>query len=357
MVMGFGLDIKNKSIEVSKENWVEYKGIFYPPRTAAALKAAETRRRNDLYTKYKTKTKEEQREIILDLIEKANNEWMEYNHSRYTDEWKRNIILLESPKCLFLKEYLGRFQKNNYIPNQIWIPNNEEFDKFKCATHCNACKGNIWGEHQIDGFSSSWNDRDILLLNCSYLSFVGGKIKDDCEPYTYRENHRLKRFSVCMIWADYCGAFSTHRDDIKATFYNLLLGNHSYYAITFCTRDRGKNKLKKYRRTDCIIAVNDFVSKIAREYGYVVELLPESGMYKPFMFSAIFLVKYEVMEKAKEEITKLLDEYRKTRIVLDHKIKDLDNIVYRLNVNGTQCSKCGRYFKDIDKHSFFCNGY
>ena len=354
--MSFGLKITEPPIlEMDKKDWVEYEGTYVSKRTAAALKAHKTRRKNKQWKKYKTISKENQRDILVDLLLKSNNEWMKYNHSRYTDEYKRNVIILESPELLFLKRIKEKNKEE--IPVQVWIPNNKEFDKFEHVEWCNACKGNVWGEHQLKDYSNNWCDTNVLLLNQSYFDLVNHQLICD-NGRSYRDlKDKLKSFSTCMIWADYCGAFTTYTKDIEQTFSSLILGNHSYYAMTFCKRDPNRSKKnKEYSYTNCIIAVNDFVSKAAKKHGYEVELLPESSMYKSNMYTVIFLVKYEMMDKCKEQITTLLDEHKKIKIELDHKIKDLDNLMYGLDRTGEQCDICGRYFKNVHQHKFCVHG-
>lgn len=325
--MGFGLDILDKQIEVDKTEWVDYNGTLVPKRKAAALKAWDTRKRNKHYKKYKTISKAEQRRIILDLIEDANKNWKKYNFMRYSG-MKKNILVLESPECLFLKEYIKRFEQHSkryHWPNRIYIPNNIEFDKFGEHTkYCVGCNksGRITSSHSLKEFKNvySGTEQVINLLNCSYADLI-----DSAGWY-------FNKFSFCMIWADYTGAFSTYSKDIAKTFKSHMLGNHSYFAVTFSKRDPARaKKLKEYSITNCIVAVNDFVSKAAKKYGYDVELLPESNMYKANMYTAIFLVRYKIMDDNKAEIDSIVSEVKEMDKKIDEKMKHLDRIINNIS--------------------------
>jgi len=198
--MSSGLNNIIKPIEVSKEDWIAYEGVMYSPRTVAALKAAKTRKRNKHYAKYKTKTKDEQRDIIIDFLLRSDKEWNKYNH--YPIIYQRKAIILETPELLFLKKLKKKC--NGKLPIKIFIPNNKEFKKFICLKNCDCV---------LEGYGTNYYHYEVGLYNQSYLQFI----KDNCR--TYRDNNK---FSVCMIWADYCGAFSSHTKDIEETFRSML---------------------------------------------------------------------------------------------------------------------------------------
>lgn len=346
--MSFGVDISDSTLkEPDKKDWVCYEGVMMPKMSAAGKKRWATVRKNMHYKKYKCLSKEDQREIIIGLLIKSEKEWMIHNHERYTAFGRRNIIILETPELLFLKKLDEKYKEQ--IPFEVWIPNNIEFEKFEHEDFCNACKGNIYGEHQIKGCSSNWYDTRIKLLNLSYLEFIKRK-----------ETYFRDEFSTSLIWADYCGAFSSYTEDIEETFSSMILGNHSYYAITFCKRDPKRNeKLKQYKFTNCIIAVNDFVSKTAKKYGYTAEILPESSMYKTNMFTAIFLIKYTMMEEHKDEITKVIEEHRIIEKQLRQKLETFDILIRQANrLNDLEkCDECGKYCKDVMKHKVCSHGW
>ena len=84
----------------------------------------------------------------------------------------------------------------------------------------------------------------------------------------------------------------------------------SIYALTFSIRDvQRKKKLPGYSKTNCIVAVNDYVTKAAKKYGYVAELLPESGIYKKNMYTAMFSIKHKYISKNLEKVKSMFEQY------------------------------------------------
>lgn len=316
--MGFGLKITENIIQTDKKNWVDYEGIYVPKMVAAGKKAWETRKKNQEIKKYKSLPKDTQREIIFNFMFKALKEWKQYNLERYSTDHP-SILLLETPELFAVKKLELMIKKrynhlkdsaNEYHPHTIIIPNDKQYFEL----HEKIGGGHIYSEY-LHSF--------VEVFDTSYLDFIQG--------YHWKSMHHReypKKFSLCLIWADYCGAFSSHTQDIEKTFESKLLGNHSYYAITFCKRDPQRDKkLKKYSMTNAIVAVNDFVSKTARKYGYEIELLPESSMYKSNMFSAIFLVKYKHIDKNLEQLTKLVNTYYDLQSDLKLKLREIDVLI------------------------------
>ena len=88
--------------------------------------------------------------------------------------------------------------------------------------------------------------------------------------------------------------------------------------MTFNRRDVArKRKIPNYSNTNCIVAVNDYVSKLAKKYGYKVELHKSSGFYKSTMFTAIFIVEHKYVTKNQKQIEKALEIYN--NVILDLK--------------------------------------
>lgn len=66
--MGFGLDIKNKPLEVDTTEWVEYEGILMSKMSRAGKLAYKKRRENEQKKSYNRERKNVVRNKIIDLI-------------------------------------------------------------------------------------------------------------------------------------------------------------------------------------------------------------------------------------------------------------------------------------------------
>ena len=98
----FGLNITENIPETDKSDWVNYNGTYVSKRTAAALKARDTRKVNKEKNSYNNKLKRKQRKKLIQLFNVVTNNYNKYNPSRYASH--PSIILLESPEVLFLEE-------------------------------------------------------------------------------------------------------------------------------------------------------------------------------------------------------------------------------------------------------------
>jgi len=269
-----------------------------------ALKAWKTMRKRGFVTKkqkkdlYNNKRKENQRKILVNLIKEKKELFNKSNPLRRSNLYPK-IIYLDSPKLYFTK-LLDKEEINNDF--SLIIPNNKEFYKFH-----HSRRWNIWGQTQIQYEEHINKDyykplHHIVLENKSFKDYIlnGSPIDNKEDMY----------FNTFFIWADYCGSFSSYLEDIELVFKNKVLGNNSIFAMTFNRRDVArKQKIPNYSTTNCIVAVNDYVSKLAKKYGYKVELHKDSGFYKATMFTAIFIVEHKYITKNQEQIEKALETY------------------------------------------------
>jgi len=93
---------------------------------------------------------------------------------------EEEIVILESPKCLMLKQLLEKGYKN------IKIPNNEEY-------------------HLINEFKE-------YFVPFSLGSFLG--------------NFNLEK-KIGLVWADFCGTWESHKEEIVPLFHRELLKDNS----------------------------------------------------------------------------------------------------------------------------------
>jgi len=195
--MGFGLDIKQRPIEVSKEDWVEYKGILYPPNQARALKAWDTIREKQEKQSYSREKKNDIRHQIVSIIKN--------NISKGS-----NILTLDTEEFLLtntLKEY------------NFFICEND-FDKYKRM-------------------------RKNKPSNVKFLHH--GNIE---ELDIYKKDY-------AVVYLDFCCTFETAKSTIKELFYRLR--SSDYFGFTFCLR-KNKKKLNDYK-FDMIKKIQDFLMK------------------------------------------------------------------------------------------------
>lgn len=296
-----------------------------------ALKAWETIRKNkELKSKklenqkdYNNKEKQNQREILLKLLSEISEGFDERNPLKKKFACPK-VVYLESPQLLFTKmiqnerkfseesKGLLRFRDLEYN-----IPNNIEFDKFIHGQYGVNIHGQtkILFEEHIHG--DSWHEiENTILINSSYKEFIKNtRWNKECD---------YDKFNYVFIWADYCGAFSSFKEDIDLTFSKKILGNGSIFALTFSIRDMARDKkLPEYSKTNCIVALNNYVSKCAKKYGYVVELLPESGNYKKTMYTGIFKVTHPQMTEDTMAIIELQKTHDRLINELEYKINKL----------------------------------
>jgi len=105
--------------------------------------------------------------------------------------------------------------------------------------------------------------------------------KDLCSVYSmslsdYQKIAAKKDRTFVGIWADYCGQFRTHQNDIKDMFRLGLLESKSVYCATFNTRVNDPRENIKPR-----------IEEFARENGYsAIEI--ESRNYGKSMFFIAF---------------------------------------------------------------------
>ncbi len=292
-----------------------------------ALKAWETMRARGYVKKkkevkkvsYNNPKKQKQREVMIKLMHKYLGKFEESNPLRMEKNSMARGIYLESPELLFTK-MIDKADWKTKLSGKIFfqIPNNKEFEKFNISRDA----GNIYGQYGIQykpHLSGAFYEQieNIILVKSSYKQLIE----------RYGEEDRWSHF---FIWGDYCGSFSTFSEDIELTFSKNILGINSIYALTFSVRDMAKkNKLPKYSETNCMVAVNDFVLKVASKFGYDVELLPESGCYKSSMYTAIFYVKNKYLEKS----VKNLDEMLKN---LEDKKREIEYQIEKLKIQSTQ---------------------
>lgn len=287
-----------------------------------ALKAWETMRKRGYIKKkdkkrsYKNNLKNNQREIMIKLIKEYLKDFEEKNPLRQS-KYMIEGIYLESPELLFTK-MIEKEKLNHEI--FFKIPNNLEYKKFNIGQngfniHNQAF---ILYEPHIPG--SYWkNISNIVLVRDSYKDII----QDIGSDFTNIKNHK---WNYVFIWADYCGAFSSFYEDIELTFSKKILGNNSIFAVTFCIRDMAKKKkLPFYSKTNCIVALNDFVTKSAKKYGYTTEILPESGNYKQNMYTCIFKIIHPQLTKDAEKIIELQKTHNLLVSELEYKINKIKN--------------------------------
>jgi len=318
--MGFGLDIKDKPIEVDTTRWIDYNGIMRRYDDLSPIEKAWLSRwnKNDkeiIKNKYDNEQKDKQREMLFKLMSKSYNEWSSNN-----PDWNPHAIIFDSPELLAIKKYHKMLNESIIdCMSYIIIPNKFEYDKFNIAYSTE----DEYGEVKIRYPEETWCPRTlggVRLVNKSYLEYI-------------KSNVYVKYpFSTHFIWGDYCGAFSSYIEDIEETFKHHVLGNNSYYALTFCTRDPKKPKTR-YITSNCIVAVNDFVSKSAKKYGYEVELLPDSGIYKHHMYTCIFHVNYNYFKSHElkiEQLNKRNEELKQELEKINLEIKIEYDVIQKL---------------------------
>lgn len=317
----FGLNITENIPETDKSDWVNYNGTYVSKRTAAALKARDTRKVNKEKNSYNNKLKRKQRKKLIQLFNVVTNNYNKYNPSRYASH--PSIILLESPEVLFLEELRKNKDKidEKIFFIRVYIPNEKEYDELDKIIY-----------ESNDNYNYRYKDLDyrIDVLRESYNEFIkvckdGRQARSRCFRHgTWIQNIYPERFEICFIWADYCGAFSKHMEDIELTFKSKLLCNHSIYALTFNTRDPSKKKTK-YSSMNTIIAVQDYIKKTSKKYGYIVEFLTDqSGLYKPHMYTAVFKCIYEPIEKNLDKIIEFVKTYHTLHSELLNRLHQID---------------------------------
>jgi len=260
--------------------------------TARANKAWVTRRQNPLWKKslkskskdkvYDSEEKAGQRQIFIKLLKES------LDNNNFKDNIKNHCpvrgIYLESPELLFTK----LIQKEN-LNSQIMfrIPNNIDFNKF--------------GGQSLDrgrGKRLRKIDNGILLKDESYKEMIGSLEKNT--------------FNHCFIWADYCGTFSSYKDDIEETFKKRILGNNSIFGVTFCTRDKNQNQhglnKKVIAKSSYLLVANAHITNCAHNYGYYAESVSEgAGLYKQNMYTLIFKITLQGEENKRFAHLKELD--------------------------------------------------
>jgi len=194
--MGFGLDIKQKPIEVSKENWVEYKGIFYPPNKARALKAWDTMRAKQEKQSYDRNKKNQVRTKIIEIIKSNCKE-------------NSNILTMETKEFL-LSKALSNF---NFVVCEKDINEYIKMEKNKPANVKFLYHGNIG---DIDFFDGIYD----------------------------------------IIYLDFCCTFETAKSIIEKLFFKIR--GTSCFGFTFCLR-KNQKKLNDYK-FDMIKKIQDFLS-------------------------------------------------------------------------------------------------
>jgi len=324
--MSSGLNNIIKPIEVSKEDWVNYKGTYirFEDMTAGQKswvtkwkKKEKSKPKSDL-EKYQTDEKKRQRIIVAELLDKVCKEWEKegnfYSKVPFT-------IILESPELLFIKklfpEWYGLNQEIDYkIPNYIIIPNDSNFEKFPTTDrryifHCH----NLKLRNDIN--------YNVGIRPKSYLEFIEEYIKF---------NPKDRGEECCLIWGDYCGAFSTHKKDIEKTFESKILGDNSYYILTFCTRDPSKKKSSS-SKINCVAEVTDFVSQCAKKNEYTIELMAkETGLYKSKMYTCFFHIYTDHVAVHRKKLNLLvenLQNYENIRADIEEEFKIIENLIKR----------------------------
>jgi len=324
--MGFGLSITDNTLqEPNKKDWVEHNGIMMSKRSRAAYRRAETIRSTQKEKKktdkekYMTIEKENQRTIVAELLDKVCKEWDENGKS---SKAATLAVILESPELLFIKKlfpgFYGLKQDIDYeVPGDIIIPNKDDFYKFPTTQRCY-----YYYAHHL---KYSEESRDINycvgVKPLTYLEFIN--------EYMGHYGDLKTRENCCLIWADYCGAFSKYKVDIEKTFESKILGDNSYYILTFCVRDPTKNK-SQTSKINCIVEVQDFVKQCARKYEYNVELMAkETGLYKDHMYTCFFHVVTDYIEVHRNKINTLLQDlqnYENLRAEIEKEFKIIDNL-------------------------------
>jgi len=187
--MGFGLDIKQKPIEVSKEDWVEYKGILYPPNQARALKAWDTIRAKQEKQSYNRNKKNEIRKEIIKIIKQNLLE-------------NSKILTLETEEFLLPNELEGYhffiFEKDMTIYQKMLKSKSNNIPK----------TNNVWLHHG-----------DIAQVCSIEMDFN-------------------------VVYLDFCCTFETAKKTIGALLEKIASCN--YFGFTFCLR-KNKKKLKDYK--------------------------------------------------------------------------------------------------------------
>ena len=307
---------KNKKYVDYPPTQEELKKVKVNKNRKRALKAWETIRKRGYKGKkqkrslYNNRIKDNQRKILVELI-KEKKELFEKSNPLKQSRYMPKIIYLDSPNLYFTKT-LDKESINNEF--NLVIPNDEQWNKF----HWGDDGGNIFGQRYVQYKEHIHGDlykpiRNVILERQSFKEYI--------TEVNNRINVTDNYFNTFFIWADYCGSFSSYLADIELVFKNKILGNNSIYAMTFCRRDVARNKkIPKYSNTNCIVAVNDYVLKIAKKYGYKVELHEKSGFYKASMFTAIFIVEHKYISKNQEQIEKALETYNNLILDLKHKM-------------------------------------
>lgn len=155
---------------------------------------------------YKHEHKERIREIIMSFLNKDSN-----------------VLILESPFCLMLNKLLEKGI------TKISIPNNEEYADFP-------------------------KEYSKYVIPLSLGNYCG-----NCEFE--------KKFD--LVWADFCGNWRNHKEELIPIFERELLNNNSTLIISVSMRDYGKNDLVK----EVMFQLND----LSVYSGYNLRLLNETG--------------------------------------------------------------------------------
>ena len=302
-----------------------YMKINKTKRQESAKKAWETMKKRGYFRKkdkkvlYNNKVKDNQRNMLINLLKVKVSDFDRINPLRDKKYMKKGIYL-ESPSLLFTKKL-----EKEHLTDDIFftIPNHIEFDKFNFGSKAGGYVCNAWGQARIQYKPHK---------SCAFYEDINNVV---LSRYSY--NDTISRGGMCLgsdkwqfvfIWGDYCGAFSSFVDDIDVTFDKKLLGNGSIYALTFNKRDMArKKKLPNYNETNCIVAVIDYVTKSAKKNGYKVTILPESGSYKSSMYTAIFEIEHKQISQNLEKINEMYKDYNNLTSELYSKITKVENAI------------------------------
>jgi len=205
--MSAGLKDVMKPIEVSKEDWVMYKGIYYPPNTARAKKAWDTMRAKQKKKSYNRTNKNSVREDIARIIK--NNLPKE-----------STILTMETKEFLFVKQLLDYYFYICEKSRKSYMQMCDEYNKNKEI------------RKSID-FLHHGNIIDILVFPQSVRGYYD------------------------VVYLDFCCTFGNAKKTIESLYVHLFCSR--YFGFTFCLRKNQKEKLDDYK-FDMIYKLQNFLT-------------------------------------------------------------------------------------------------
>jgi len=286
---------KKEKKELTSVNYLGKGKPILRTKLSSGEKAAQTRfenKQNGIITlKYKHETfynnpeKNKIRNEIINILKE--------NYAQQKSKTDYAMLCLESPEL----EFIDALHENDIFKDNafITIPNNIEYDKL--IKNSNKRK---YLSSFLDHDKENKTDNMLFYRNKEILSITLFSIVNQSYYMYALRKHAIKDGYYNFIWADYCGTFTSYKDDIKLTFARKLLKDNSIFAVTFCSRDSaktGKNAL--------IIDMLNFITNTANYYGYKIEYLFAEN-YNTTMVTLIMKV-YQDKYITSNEITTLAE--------------------------------------------------